>query len=64
MHRGTRRRATPLALALTMQGTARQVRLAFAAGANGHASKQESTETLLLAMRSLFRGETYGAPEN
>ena len=39
-----------------------RVRRAFAAGAHGHVSKQEMTETLLMAMRSVLRGESYGAP--
>ena len=49
-------------LVMTMDDTPRYVRLAFAAGANGYVSKQEMTETLLMAMRSVLRGETYGAP--
>ena len=38
------------------------VRRAFAAGADGYVSKQELTETLLMAIRSVLRGETYAAP--
>jgi len=49
-------------LVLTMHDMPRRVRRAFAAGADGHVSKQEMTETLLMAMRSVLRGETYGAP--
>jgi DNA-binding NarL/FixJ family response regulator len=49
-------------LVLTTHDTSRYVRLAFAAGANGYVSKQEMTETLLMAMRSVLCGETYGAP--
>jgi DNA-binding NarL/FixJ family response regulator len=49
-------------LLLTMHDMPRQVRLAFAAGANGQVSKQEMSETLLVAMRSVLRGEIYGAP--
>jgi CheY-like chemotaxis protein len=49
-------------LVLTMDDMPRRVRRAFAAGADGHVSKQEMTETLLTAMRSVLRGEPYGAP--
>jgi len=49
-------------LVLTMHDMPRQIRRAFAAGADGHVSKQEMTETLLMAMRSVLRGESYGAP--
>jgi DNA-binding NarL/FixJ family response regulator len=49
-------------LVLTMHDMPRRVQRAFAAGADGHVSKQEMTETLLMAMRSVLRGETYGAP--
>jgi CheY-like chemotaxis protein len=56
------RHANLRVLLLTMHDMPRQVRRAFAAGASGHVSKQEKTETLLMAMRSVLRGETYGAP--
>ncbi len=49
-------------LVLTMDDMPRRVRRAFAAGADGHVSKQEMTETLLMAMRSVLRGESFGAP--
>jgi DNA-binding NarL/FixJ family response regulator len=49
-------------LMLTMHDMPTRVKRAFAAGADGHVSKQEMTETLLMAMRSVLRGETYGAP--
>lgn len=49
-------------LVLTVHETPRYVRLAFAAGASGHVSKRELNETLLMAMRSVLRGENYGAP--
>jgi DNA-binding NarL/FixJ family response regulator len=49
-------------LVLTMHEVPECVRLAFTAGADGHVSKREMTETLLIAMRSVLRGETYGAP--
>ncbi len=35
---------------------------AFAAGASGYVTKSEKTEELLVAIRSVLRGETYGAP--
>jgi DNA-binding NarL/FixJ family response regulator len=37
---------------------------AFAAGADGYLAKQEMTETLLLAIRSVLRGESYGRGTN
>jgi DNA-binding NarL/FixJ family response regulator len=49
-------------LVLTTHDMPGRVRRAFAAGASGHVSKQEMTETLLRAMRSVLRDETYGAP--
>ncbi len=49
-------------LVLTMHDAPEYVRRAFAAGADGYVSKQELTETLLLAIRSVLRGETYAAP--
>ena len=49
-------------LVLTMHDAPAYVRRAFAAGANGCVSKQELTETLLMAIRSVLRGETYAAP--
>ena len=38
------------------------IRRAFAAGADGYVAKREPTETLLMAIRSVLRGEAYGAP--
>jgi DNA-binding NarL/FixJ family response regulator len=52
----------PPVLVLTMHEAPPYVRRAFAAGADGYVAKHESTETLLIAMRSVLRGETYGAP--
>ena len=49
-------------LVLTMHDAPEYVRRAFAAGADGCVSKQELTETLLMAIRSVLRGETYAAP--
>ena len=49
-------------LVLTMHDAPAYVRRAFAAGADGYVSKQELTETLLMAIRSALWGETYAAP--
>jgi DNA-binding NarL/FixJ family response regulator len=49
-------------LVLTMHDSPRYVEGAFAAGADGYVTKQEMTETLLIAMRAVLRGETYGSP--
>ena len=49
-------------LVLTMHDAPAYVRRAFAAGADGYVSKQELTDTLLVAIRSVLRGETYAAP--
>ena len=51
-------------LVLTMLEAPQYVRRAFAAGANGYVTKKEMTETLLIAIRKVLRGETYGAPES
>jgi DNA-binding NarL/FixJ family response regulator len=56
------RHASLRVLLLTMHDMPGHVGRAFAAGANGHVSKREPTETLLAAMRSVLRGDTYGAP--
>jgi len=52
----------PPVLALTMHETPLYVRRAFAAGASGYIAKREPPETLLIAIRSVLRGEAYGAP--
>jgi DNA-binding NarL/FixJ family response regulator len=49
-------------LALTMHEAPLYVGRAFAAGASGYVAKRELTETLLVAIRSVLRGETFGAP--
>jgi DNA-binding NarL/FixJ family response regulator len=49
-------------LVLTMHDAPEYVRRAFAAGADGYVGKQELTETLLMAIRSVLQGETYEAP--
>ena len=46
-------------LVLSMHGAPLHARRAFTAGASGYVSKQEMTETLLLAIRSVLRGEEY-----
>jgi DNA-binding NarL/FixJ family response regulator len=51
-------------LVLTMLEAPQYVRRAFAAGANGYVTKKEMTETVLMAIRRVLRGETYGAPED
>jgi DNA-binding NarL/FixJ family response regulator len=51
-------------LVLTILDAPQYVRRAFAAGANGYVTKREMTDTLLMAIRRVLRGETYGAPEN
>jgi len=52
----------PPVLALTMHDAPLHVRRAFAAGTSGYVAKREMTDTLLTAIRSLLRGETFGAP--
>ena len=52
----------PPVLVLTVHQALPYVRRAFAAGASGYVAKQEMTETLLTAIRSVLRGETHGAP--
>ena len=49
-------------LVLTMHDAPFHARRAFTAGASGYVTKQELTETLLLAIRCLLRGETYVSP--
>jgi CheY-like chemotaxis protein len=51
-------------LVLTMHYAPVFVRRAFAAGADGYVAKHEMTGTLLMAIRNVLRGETYGAPAN
>jgi DNA-binding NarL/FixJ family response regulator len=55
------RRAGPRVLVLSMHEVPLVVERAFAAGAHGYVAKRELTETLLMAIRSVLRGETYGA---
>jgi DNA-binding NarL/FixJ family response regulator len=52
----------PPVLVLTMHDASLDARRAFAAGASGCVAKQETTETLLTAIRAVLRRETYGAP--
>jgi len=51
-------------LVLSTHDSPLYVRSAFAAGADGYLAKHQMTELLLPAVRSVLRGETYGAPEN
>ncbi len=56
------RRGGPRVLVLSMHEGPLVVQGAFAARAHGYVAKREMTETLLIAIRSVLRGETYGAP--
>ena len=56
------RRAGPRVLVLSMHEGPVVVQRVFAARAHGYVAKREMTETLLIAIRSVLRGETYGAP--
>jgi len=49
-------------LVVTMHVAPLYAQHAFAAGASGYVTKSEMNETLLMAIRSVLRGETYGAP--
>jgi DNA-binding NarL/FixJ family response regulator len=49
-------------LVLSLHDSPKYVRHAFEAGAKGYLAKQNMTEGLMLAIRSVLRGETYGAP--
>jgi DNA-binding NarL/FixJ family response regulator len=51
-------------LVLSLHDSPLYVRRAFAAGADGYLAKQKLTEALLLAIRSVLRGDAYGAPQN
>jgi DNA-binding NarL/FixJ family response regulator len=51
-------------LVLSTHDSPLYVRRAFAAGADGYLAKHQMTEMLLPAVRSVLRGETYGAPQN
>jgi DNA-binding NarL/FixJ family response regulator len=62
LHAIRSRHAALRVLALTTHDASAYVRRAFAAGADGYVVKHVSTETLLIAMRNVLRGETYGAP--
>jgi DNA-binding NarL/FixJ family response regulator len=54
------RHAGPRILVLTMHDSPQYVKGVLAAGADGYVSKQELTETLLLAIRSVLSGHRYG----
>jgi DNA-binding NarL/FixJ family response regulator len=49
-------------LVLTMHAAPLYIQRAFAAGASGYVTKSEMTGTLLMAIRTVLRGETYGMP--
>jgi DNA-binding NarL/FixJ family response regulator len=55
-------RIGPPVLVLTAHETPLHVRRAFAAGAIGYVTKRAKTHTLLLAIRSVLRGEGYVSP--
>jgi DNA-binding NarL/FixJ family response regulator len=50
-------------LVLTIHDARASVEQAFRAGASGYVGKQEMSESLLVAIRSLLRGETYVSPK-
>lgn len=50
-------------LVLTIHDAPHYARSAFSAGANGFVSKQELSETLLIAIRSVLKGEQYLSPK-
>jgi DNA-binding NarL/FixJ family response regulator len=52
----------PPVLVLTTHDAQLYAEPAFAAGARGYVTKREITETLLLAIRSVLCGGTYGVP--
>jgi DNA-binding NarL/FixJ family response regulator len=51
-------------LVLSLHDSPLYVRRAFAAGADGYLAKQKLTEALLLAIRSVLRGDAYGTPQS
>jgi DNA-binding NarL/FixJ family response regulator len=51
-------------LVLSLHDSPLYLRRAFAAGADGYLAKHQMTDMLLLAVRSVLRGEIYGASEN
>lgn len=52
----------PPVLVLTMHDAPLYARRALQAGASGYVTKQEMTETLLIAIRCVLRGEKYVSP--
>ena len=50
-------------LVLTMHDAPQYARQAFRVGASGYVTKQEMTDTLLIAMRCVLGGETYVSPK-
>jgi DNA-binding NarL/FixJ family response regulator len=60
-------RADPLAprmLVLSMHEAPHYMERARDAGAQGYVAKREMTETLLMAIRAVLRGETFGLPRS
>jgi DNA-binding NarL/FixJ family response regulator len=55
-------RGGPRVLVLSMHEGPVIVQRVFAARAHGYVAKREMTETLLIAIRSVLGGKTYGAP--
>jgi DNA-binding NarL/FixJ family response regulator len=49
-------------LVLSKHDSPQYVRRAFESGTNGYVAKQEMTENLLVAIRSVLLGDPYGAP--
>jgi DNA-binding NarL/FixJ family response regulator len=49
-------------MVLSTHDSPRYIRRAFAAGADGYLAKHQITGLLLPAIRTVLRGETYGAP--
>jgi DNA-binding NarL/FixJ family response regulator len=56
------RRTGPRVLVLSMHEAPHYVKQALDAGAQGYVAKREMTETLLIAIRAVLRGQTYGLP--
>jgi DNA-binding NarL/FixJ family response regulator len=57
-------RTGPRMLVLSMHEAPHYMERAQDAGAHGYVAKREMTETLLMAIRAVLRGETFGLPES
>jgi DNA-binding NarL/FixJ family response regulator len=55
--------AAPPVLVLTIHDGRARAEQAFHLGANGYVTKQEMSDTLLVAIRSVLRGERYASPK-